>query len=111
VVALRGCGGSTRLQHSSSAGSIPGIPYSLLRGGRNHGFVSKIKSQDVRSPFLSKNKEKIKESLAIAANYHKFMSANSGFLRQDKKRFLIFYIVLYGFVQSEILILYSIHIQ
>jgi hypothetical protein len=32
----------------------PGFLHSLLRGGRNHDCVSKIKSQDVRRPFLSK---------------------------------------------------------
>jgi hypothetical protein len=45
----------TRLQRSSS-GFDPGIPYSLLRGGRNNGCVLKINSQDVRRPFLSKKK-------------------------------------------------------
>jgi hypothetical protein len=44
-------------------GSIPAfLTDSLLRGGRSHGCVSKIKSQDVRRSFLSK--KKIYQSLA-----------------------------------------------
>jgi hypothetical protein len=38
----------------SSCGFDPGFFHSLLRGGRNNDCVSKIKSQDVKRPFLSK---------------------------------------------------------
>jgi hypothetical protein len=50
-----------------SSGFDPGFLHSLLRGGRNYDCVSKIKSQDVRRPFLSKknnlNKKNLRKNL------------------------------------------------
>jgi hypothetical protein len=43
----------------SSSGFDAGFLHSLLRGGRKNDCVSKIKSQDVRLPFLSKKQTNI----------------------------------------------------